>query len=199
MADRVVVVDLETTGLDPDRHELYEFAVVTENGGMWSAWVWPDLTVADPAALRLGRFYERKPDDLEHRAGSAVVQGSDGWEVCDSWDVAERLACEFSGAHLAGACPWFDAAFLERFLHRHGHAPAWSHRLIDVESMALPVLGLAVSPGLSEIARLLEIDPDPDQAHTATGDAWLAWQVRGELMARDAYCPDCCGPSGETA
>lgn len=62
---RICFLDTETTGLQPHHHEVWEIAVISRalpgDGDdvelMWH--VRPDLTKADPTALRIGRFYER--------------------------------------------------------------------------------------------------------------------------------------------
>jgi hypothetical protein len=70
---RLVFLDLETTGLDSDRHDVWEIGCIerrqlTGPDGMLHEediehrWlVPPDLTTADPGGLRRGRFYERTP------------------------------------------------------------------------------------------------------------------------------------------
>jgi hypothetical protein len=52
----VVFVDLETTGLDPARHELWDVGIVTDDDQEIEFHVRPSLTTADPGALRLTRM-----------------------------------------------------------------------------------------------------------------------------------------------
>lgn len=53
-------IDTETTGLDPDRHEVWEIAAIYESGGKWYEWeaqLPVDLTRADPTGLRIGAHF----------------------------------------------------------------------------------------------------------------------------------------------
>lgn len=151
---RIVFVDLETTGLHPSRHHIWEAAIIIRDPGcddIEHEWQIPaDLPTAEPAALRIGRFYERRAlkDDLEGLA-----------------NLAEFLARTLNDAHLAAAVPSFDAGFLSRFLRSHSQCPAWHHRLICVESMA--ALGRDTPYGLDNTAVQLGVTFDPEHGHTA--------------------------------
>lgn len=113
-------IDTETTGLDPDYHQVYEIGLLLEPDPPCPAleyrwWLPVDLTTASPDALRISRYYQRRPDTPDQPD-----------------DVANQLAALTAGTHLVGAVPSFDANFLTRFLHTHGHAPAWHYHLVDV-------------------------------------------------------------------
>jgi hypothetical protein len=54
----VVFLDTETTGLDPDRNEIWDLAFIRD-GKEYEYKFSPDLTRADPIALKIGHFYER--------------------------------------------------------------------------------------------------------------------------------------------
>jgi DNA polymerase III epsilon subunit-like protein len=156
----VVFVDCETTGLDPDRHEIWEVALIyAETERSWFLPV--DLRRADPNALRVGRYYDRHPN------------GSD-----DPAAAAYQIARFLDGNHLVGAVPSFDAVFLQRFLNRHGEAATWHYHLIDVEALAVgwlyghgdPMTGIL--PWSSDlVSRGVGVDPDDFDRHTALGDA----------------------------
>lgn len=158
----VIWIDTETTGLDPARHDLWEIATVEEDGTEHLWRVKPDLTVADPGALRVNGFYDRTAQlDI------------------DTWSfppvAANGIAYVTAGKILAGAVPSFDAAFLDVFLRRYGYCPAWSHRLLCVETYAAGRLGtLPVS--LSDTAQVLGV-PLPEGRHSALVDARLARDV----------------------
>lgn len=175
--DRLVFVDIETTGLDPARHQIWEIGVVIREDGrpdFDTRWlIKPDLAQADSRALQISGYYER----------TAHMKTED-WS--GQGQVAKWCAERFSGATLVGACPWFDSAFLEGFLRRHGHCPAWAHRLVDVESMTVAALGRHPSPGgLRGCADALGVAYDKADLHTALGDARLARAVYDEVMRPD--------------
>lgn len=154
----VVFLDTETTGLDPERHELWDIGLVFEDGHEWNPHPKPArLEDADPTALRLTHFYDR-------------AKGK-GWTWGNRADVAGILAETLAEKHIVGAVPSFDAAFLERFLRAHGYSPAWHYHLVDVEALAAGKIG-AVPPWDSEsLSRSVGVEPDAYERHTALGDA----------------------------
>lgn len=161
----LVWVDVETTGLDPARHDLWEVAVVEADGTEHVWTMWPDLTVAEPAALRINGFYDRTAGD---------------WDEDDPPAVARAVARLTAGRRLAGACPWFDAAFLDVFLRRYGYAPAWSHRHLCVETYAAGALR-ADPVSLSDTAAALGLTL-PDGRHSALVDARLTRDVHQAVL-----------------
>ena len=146
----LVFLDTETTGLDPDRHEVWEIAYAVNDGPIKSAIVKHSLTTPDPKALAMNGYLDRA---LDAKPDVTFENG---------------LRATLEGATIVGANPAFDAAFLRA---RWGCAP-WHHRLWDVEAFAAGVHRLTSVPGLASIAAVLrdyghEI-PEPD--HTAAGD-----------------------------
>jgi len=147
----LLYLDTETTGLDPDRHEVWEIAYAIDDGPVLSSFVAHSVVGAEPAALRINNYLSRFV----------------GVPFCGvTFEIALREAAE--GATLVGANPAFDAAFLRA---RWGVTP-WRYRLLDIEAYAMPALGLSTPAGLSKVAESLrdigfEI-PEPD--HSAGAD-----------------------------
>lgn len=148
----LVYLDVETTGLDPRRHEVWEVAWAIEGNPIRSGVIAHDLKRPDPAALRVNRYLDR--------VGERDLRA----ELVFETDVVEALA----GATIVGANPAFDTAFLAA---RWKRAP-WHHRLLDVEAYAMGALGWDRPRGLAAIhAELVDFGhaiPAPD--HTAAGD-----------------------------
>ena len=147
--------DVETTGLDPHVHDIWELAYAADDGEVVSDFLPHDLIHAQPAALRVGRYLDRVPDAIPGSRSASTPFESE----------AMRL---MGGVTIVGANPAFDTAFLAE---RWGYAP-WRHRLLDIETYAMAAFGWDVPHGLKDVAdacRELGADiPEPD--HTAGGD-----------------------------
>ena len=149
----LIYLDTETTGLDPDRHEIWELAYAVDDGPIQSGIMFHSLRHADPKALAMNGYWERSKG-----------VSPDEWA---DLEISVRFAME--GATLVGANPAFDAAFLRA---RWGVTP-WRYRTLDIESYAMPLFGWNEPRGLKDIAAHLrdvngEDIPKPD--HSAAGD-----------------------------
>lgn len=169
----VAFLDIETSGLDPARHALWELALIVD-GDEFVFHLNLHIANAEPSALRLNRFYER------------VFATERAWEWDDPRGVAEIVAVATAGRHLVGAAPWFDAGFLEPFLRRYGHCPAWHHRLICVETYAAGHHGWPLPKSLRDTATELGIITPDDDRHTAIGDARTAKLIYDTLVGTEA-------------
>ncbi len=164
-------IDTETTGLDPEVHQVYEIGLLLEPDPPGPAleyrwWLPVDLGAASPDALRISRYYQRHPGTLD-----------------DPADVADQLAGLTAGAHLVGAVPSFDAAFLDRFLRAHGRSPAWHYHLVDVEALAAGHLHQAPPWSSHELSRAVGVDPADYERHSAIGDARWARDIYRAVLA----------------
>jgi hypothetical protein len=129
---KLVFLDTETTGLDPDRHEIWDPAFIRD-GKEYEYKFSPDLTRADPLALKIGHFYERTASLADEPRPSSS----------EARYLAEGIAHLLYGRHIVGACPSFDDAFLKRFMLVNGQARStWHYHLIDVETLIAGKLGV---------------------------------------------------------
>jgi hypothetical protein len=149
-----VILKLGTTGLDPERHHIWEIGAIVRGhrdadyDGEWHWMLRPALGWAEPMALRVGRFYERAGAKFAHsnaeafRLAAPEMFNDMGEEPIRQTrrQAANDLAMMLDGAHLVGRGPSVDAAFLGRFLRAHGHAPTWDSHLVDVEQLAVGYL-----------------------------------------------------------
>ncbi len=189
MRGAVAFVDCETTGLDPDYHEIWEVGLITpvvgatgaENG--WNEQIWQlpvDLSKADPMALNIGRFHDRR------------LLGID---LVPLAVFAAEFARDTRGLHLAGACVSFDAERLWQLLRNNGECPMWHYHLIDVEVLAAGCLAGRPScddspppapPWRStDLSRAVGVDPDDFDRHTALGDARWAKAIYEAVMGQE--------------
>lgn len=162
----LVFVDVETTGLDPSLHSVWEVAFAVDDGPILSSFVAHSTEHADPEALAINGYLDR-------------FQGAPNLGL----EFERQLRGALTGNTLVAANPAFDAAFLRA---RWGVAP-WKYRLLDVEAYAMPYLDLDVPVGLARIADLLGIDA-PD--HTAATDVAVLRACFNELKVAYAGLRD---------
>lgn len=189
MTRQTIIADTETTGLDPDRHEIWEIGALLRDGGGEHLWrMKPDLKAADPQALAVGRYYKRT-------AGMLSSSFPATWDLADPaqqdqtpyWSdprlIASKVAPLLDDATIVAANPTFDAGFLTAFLRYHGEAPAWHYRLRDIGSMAWAWLQAhhlphhlptpAIDASTDDLARAMGIEPEDFERHSALGDCRL--------------------------
>lgn len=187
MTAPLAFVDVESTGLDPDVHEIWEVGLIlrdSEGIEVERSWQLPvDLGRADPMALKIGRFHERRS----------------GWAGSLCWP--DTFAREFAdltvGAHLVGAVVSFDEERLRKLLRANSQCPMWHHHLIDVEALAVGWLAAAYDPETpvppsmdkcrppwksDELSLAVGIDPANFDRHSALGDAQWARAIYDAIM-----------------
>ncbi|MBY5163504.1 GNAT family N-acetyltransferase [Salsipaludibacter albus] len=184
---RFVFIDTEATGLDHRRHELTEVAWIVrfEDGVEETRQFFPEHTLdgAEPAALELTHYHDR--------IGPRPRTPATVW--------LRQLLADAAGGHLVGAVPDFDAHHLELMCHKLGLVPSWDHHLIDVGTLALPLI--ADQPegprSLAKTCRALGVPHDDNLAHGALYDAQQAmrafdavWDRLAKLRADGAPLPD---------
>lgn len=188
-AARLAFVDTETTGLDPDVHEIWEVGLIVrevDGSEHEHRWFLPvDLGRADPQSLEIGHFYER------HNA-EAAPGDLHGWPPAA---FARDFAKQTRGAHLVGAVVSFDEERLRRLLRANGACPAWHYHLIDVEVLVVGYLqsraalqwgeGSEWGPpwGSEELSQAIGVPiPSKEERHTALGDARWAKRLYDAVM-----------------
>lgn len=194
-------VDTETTGLDPDRHQVWEVGLILRDDvGFDTEYLWQlpvDEGAADPAALTVGDYYTRRwhdasSDDFTDQAlgGQASYHGLRTAHIVPAdlmGDWAHIFAELTHGAHLVGAVPAFDDAFLRRLLRTNGACPGWHYHLIDVEALAAGQLGRygGRPPWRSnDLSQAVGVNPDDYDRHTALGDARWARAIYNTVLGR---------------
>ncbi|WP_181874410.1 3'-5' exonuclease [Marinitenerispora sediminis] len=190
---KLVFLDTETTGLNPDLHEPWEIAAIVRSGGRDQEYAWivrPDLTHADPNALRISQFYERfynwsGSDGTDCPVGVGNIMMSpdheDYGDQVTAAQIAHTLAELLNQAVVVGVNPAFDRDMLRPWLRRHGQVWAAHYRTVDVTTLgwgqltggpqgyALHTMGIPASS--QEVSLMLRVDPAKYERHTALGDA----------------------------
>jgi hypothetical protein len=167
MPGYLAFLDTETTGLHLNRRP-WEVAIIRRD----RADIEPecsitiqvadiDLSDADPAALRIGRFHSRHGLNLHAAKWMTEAEAA---HIVELWT---------RDAVIVGAVPSFDTETLAAMLRRHRLVPGWHHRLRCVETLASGRLRREVG-GLKDAAKALGVPVDESVLHTAMGDARLA-------------------------
>lgn len=185
----IVFCDLETTGLDPARHTICEIGLIKGGETIHEMLELEpsELKVAESAALRINRFYERRGKEGGLPYGEILTMDKDGY-FQPRRDLAQQIVEFTDECILAGNNVKFDQQFLEAWLRRHGACPTWDYHVLDVPTYAAGVLHGAsyteVGPPYksSKISKALDI-PEPEEAHTALGDARWAKDVYEAALA----------------
>jgi len=146
----LVFLDLETTGLDEKKHQVWEAAYAVDDNDVQSSLLNHSLKNANPVALGINNYSDRIKAWVDTNSGHA---NRNAWET--------KLRAVLTGATLVAANPTFDATMLKA---RWGEAP-WAYRMIDLEAYAMPYLGLDRPRGLAYIAEKLGVEAPDHSAH----------------------------------
>lgn len=170
--NKISFVDTETFGLNPDRHPIWEVAVIV-NG---EEHVWqvrhddPVIANAEPVALDINKFHERYRPDL----------------AVSPYESATRFAELTEGTHLCGAVISFDEERLRRMhvtnLGRPERYP-WHYHLIDVEALAVGYLSSMRHAGLAMVGDVLACEVGEP------GPVDLPWKSDELSAALGIECP----------
>jgi DNA polymerase III alpha subunit (gram-positive type) len=180
MADKqfdLVFVDVETTGLDPERDEIIELAAIRidpmthEEKGRFHAFFLPDSERIVPEEVRKINGYDReKWLDL-------------GAKSIDEDFLKQTLFKILEGAAFAGQNPAFDRAFIQVEYRRFGiKMPPMDYHLIDVASLAWPLFMSAKIPGMSLRHTRTYFGMTGEQKHRALADVEDSIHVYKRLM-----------------
>ena len=167
-----VVLDVETTGLDPRRHRIVEVALVAIDEERrvvdeWATLVRPEGGAVDADAFRVNGI---RPEDLAEAPGEAEVAA----------EMARRLLPD--ATIIAHHAP-FDLGFLHFLFVRHG-LPPWSGDFICTRT-AFGVLVPGHKRSLHHVAAYFGVTIEG--RHRALGDARATAEVYRRLaeMARE--------------
>lgn len=189
-ADVLLFVDVETSGLDPDRDVITEIAWIrrqlVDHGETVDG---RPITSGEDSSARVHHpihdpsLVPSHVADLTDYSRRIHPAEKDTWELIIA--LLERHG-RIDGATLVGANPAFDAAFLWRQLRRHGYSePPWHHRLVDVEVLAM-----------AAAATKIELDAHIEHGYTACGTGARLYIPGPFSRMETPRCPDCCDVLG---
>lgn len=165
MKPHLAFIDLETTGLDPSKHEIIEVAIIIDKGDgtallEWETKIKPEnLSSAHPKALEINGYSEEEWAD-------APTLG----------EVSDRIVALLSGTIPVAHNAHFDRGFLETHLGVE-NVP---HRWLDTISIAHVVLPNRNKYSLGSLCDLYGINNAG--AHRALPDARRCKSLYEELM-----------------
>ena len=177
-------IDVETTGFDPNRHEIIDI------GGVIAKRHQTDddqfgLTVVDEFEFKV------KPTDITAADPQALaVNGYNEAEWMFAPDLSQvmpEVAAKTAGAVLVAHNLWFDLAFLEAAFAKTKVTNKMHHGKLDTISMAF--IKLCFNPAIDRfsLAALAEyFDIDNPKAHTALADAKTTMAVFEKLLLTDS-------------
>lgn len=186
---KLLFVDCETTGLDYDRHVVWEVAAIvreTEDGSgndIEYHWFLPvgDLKRADPFALNIGKFWERHPYALYQQG----LQ-EDGWKGTVSLsDFAHEFWKLSKDAHFVANVPDFDAWRIAKIIKENTNLfPMHHYHLVCCENLAAGKLGIEPPWKSDDIFEALGYKRNKETQHTAMGDAREVRDIYDLIMAK---------------
>lgn len=206
---KLAFLDTETTGLDPRHHEIWEVGIIIRDlNPLYGdpqdiAYAWqlrPDLDKANPKALEIGRYHERFSVRTDNMAATIDVEDGKPWTGYGSRSEAFiDIQQVLDGAHIVGAVPSFDDAFLKASFWPLSLRVTWHYHLIDVETLAVGWLegdaaaaraevddsitsGVTLPWNSEDLSARLGVDAAAFDRHTALGDARWALAIYDAVM-----------------
>lgn len=146
------VIDVETTGLNPNTHEIIEVAIVTKSESYHAKVIPMNIEYADSKALEINGYNEK-----------------DWYGAVPAKDVAIRTAKMLDGKIIIGHNPSFDMSFLRELWDLYNCNPYVDRRYIDTVVLAREHLPACRSYALDHIRSYLGWSLVAN--HTAYNDA----------------------------
>lgn len=176
-----VVLDTETSGLDPLKHSLLSVGLVDWTGDRSLEFLVkePEI-VSDPESMKVNHI------DLE----KVQAQGLTPVQACErlAQYIDELSQAAGESVMVVGHNVAFDIAFLRRIHHIAGYpfSSVFSHRTVDTHSLlwALVQSGKLPSQVTSSDAAFAHFGlmPPIELRHTALGDAWATRSLLLKLL-----------------
>lgn len=177
----VVVVDVETTDLDPHNRLVWDVGMVVlspdlqfeQEHQFFVELTEREIKRANPESLDIGGFDDR------YNVYEALGKNTAAGKVLDIT----------TGNILAGICVDFDAVSLENLLTPLDKRPAWNYHLLDIRTLAIGYVfgGMKGNENYEDVifplkqddvARMLGVEPiSENDRHTAIGDARFGAEI----------------------
>lgn len=183
MKPKLLVIDTETGGLDPERHSILSLAAV----------IYQEGAISGTFKVNIREYEMLITDEARHVNGidSTTHEGSSPWHAMQlliNWMAKNEL---YGQRILVGHNVAFDIGFLKRLIRMAGadfHLN-FSHRSICTQSVALLLeqadrLDLHGSASLDNVAKSLGLPGRSTEYHDCLEDAILTAKVLKKLVER---------------
>lgn len=172
--NKMVAVDIETTGLDPCRHEIIEVGIYGRFTEVWHG----DGSIPQgaPIAITFSLSFD------EAKASPEALE-INGWgkrpfppEVPEAY-AASLMNDVLTDALIVASPSFFDIGFLDAFYRTKVEGnPPWSHRnILDLKSYVYGKFPVPFGRSNDHISEFLQVKNTKD--HTALGDARWTWEM----------------------
>ena len=170
---RVVVLDLETTGLDPEQHEIIEV-------GLLVCEATPLLPIVGELCLKVRAEHPERADEkaleINGRTRESLSEGVP-FEAALRWMRPQIEGQIIAGHNVSG----FDLRFLRK---GYGEEP-WDHHVLDSNALAFPLwfhgeLGSTSLRAICAHFGVVNLNP-----HTARADAYATREVLIHLLSEE--------------
>ena len=163
------IVDVETTGLDPNYHEMIDIGIILINQnlevkGQYYSKVLPSFPERiDPMAKHINGF------DLQRwTQEEAISEGEliEGMSVFFNHYEGKPIFIAFNS--------WFDSSFVRNLLQEYGYKfnDWFDYRVLDIPSIALACGYFPKTPDFNaKLATLLEVQPETKDPFKHTGES----------------------------
>lgn len=173
-------IDTETTGLNPDIHEVTEFACIIarqiERPGRG-----PMLEIIEEFEIKI------KPEHLERAEEQALrISGyndTDWLFAIDQKKAWEHISKKVAGCNMVSHNITFDHGFVTKSMERHGVENTFHFHKIDTISMAFARLYDVPAAQKFSLRALCELyKVENTKAHTAMADTRALFEVYKKMM-----------------
>lgn len=168
--EKLVFVDIETTGLDETRHEIIEIAII-RGTQIYHRKVQPQhIETASPRALEINGFSYKEWSNATHPS-----------------TVALEIAHYLNEATIVAHNPHFDMRFIDELLHAHNVNIWYDRRLIDTTVLAHEHLLPCGIKSLSMDSIREFFSWNTERAHTALKDCHDVRKLYYKLLRANTF------------